>query len=111
MDEGGCGMENERAIIGGREYRLMKLLPSLDGEGQYVLCAGEEGGRFICPEEFWTPHLARPAQGGGVCAGSSAQEKIALFLSLFCGRENVCAQRYYSLKTGKSSYVPLCRNE
>ena len=92
----------------GHAYRLIKLLPSLDGEGQYVLCADGEGGQYVCPESLWP---RQPAQSGGVSADSSAQEKIALFLSLFRGREDVCARRYYSLKTGKSGYVPLCRNE
>ena len=101
-------MWNESAVIGGHAYRLIKLLPSLDGEGQYVLCADGEGGQYVCPESLWP---RQPAQSGGVCADSSAQEKIALFLSLFRGREDVCARRYYSLKTGKSGYVPLCRNE
>ncbi len=104
-------MENERAIIGGREYRLVKLLPSVEDGRKYVLCADGEGGQHVCPEELWPRHAPRPAQGGGVGANSSAQEKIALFLSLFRGREDVCARRYYSLKTGKSGYVPLCRNE
>lgn len=53
----------------------------------------------------------QPAQATCVDANSSAQEKIELFLSLFRGREDIYARRYYSLKTGKSGYVPACKNE
>ena len=42
---------------------------------------------------------------------SPAQEKIALFHSLFCGREDVFARRWQSAKTGKSGYSPACGNE
>lgn len=104
-------MRGETAVIGGREYRLVRLLPSVEDGRKYVLCADGEGGQYICPESLWPRRETRPAQGGEVCAASSAQEKIALFLSLFRGREDVCARRYYSLKTGKSGYVPLCGNE
>jgi superfamily II DNA or RNA helicase len=37
--------------------------------------------------------------------------KIALFRSLFRGREDVYAKRFESRKTGKSGYQPACRNE
>ena len=42
---------------------------------------------------------------------SSPQEKIALFRSLFRGREDVFALRWHSAKTGKSGYSPSCGNE
>lgn len=41
----------------------------------------------------------------------SAQEKIFLFASLFRGRTDVFARRWYSTSTGKSGYQPVCRNE
>ena len=41
----------------------------------------------------------------------SPQEKIALFRSLFSGREDVFARRWQSAKTGKSGYSPVCSNE
>ena len=41
----------------------------------------------------------------------SPQEKIALFRSLFCGREDVFARRWQSAKSGKSGYSPVCSNE
>jgi superfamily II DNA or RNA helicase len=42
---------------------------------------------------------------------SSPEIKIALFRSLFRGREDVYAKRFESKKTGKSGYQPACRNE
>ncbi len=42
---------------------------------------------------------------------SSSDEKIALFRSLFRGREDVYPRRFESRKTGKSGYAPACANE
>ncbi|MDL1976111.1 MAG: DEAD/DEAH box helicase [Deltaproteobacteria bacterium] len=42
---------------------------------------------------------------------SSQDDKIALFRSLFKGREDVFPKRFESAKTGKKGYQPCCRNE
>jgi superfamily II DNA or RNA helicase/very-short-patch-repair endonuclease len=42
---------------------------------------------------------------------SSPRHKIALFRSLFRGREDVYPRRFESRKTGKSGYSPACANE
>lgn len=42
---------------------------------------------------------------------SPEKEKIALFLSLFRGREDVFARRFESARSGKNGYQPSCRNE
>ena len=42
---------------------------------------------------------------------SSSAAKIALFRSLFRGREDVYPRRFESRKTGKSGYAPACANE
>ena len=42
---------------------------------------------------------------------TSQKERIALFRSLFRGREDVFPRRFESKKTGKSGYQPVCRNE
>ncbi|GMO22081.1 MAG: hypothetical protein Ta2B_00990 [Termitinemataceae bacterium] len=42
---------------------------------------------------------------------SHPSEKIALFRSLFKGREDIYAKRFESKKTGKSGYQPVCKNE
>lgn len=42
---------------------------------------------------------------------SSSQAKIALFRSLFRGRDDVYPRRFESRKTGKAGYAPACANE
>src|SRR5882724_9368639 len=42
---------------------------------------------------------------------SSSQAKIALFRSLFRGRDDVYPRRFESRKTGRSGYAPACANE
>ncbi len=42
---------------------------------------------------------------------STSSAKIALFRSLFRGREDVYPRRFESRKTGKSGYAPACANE
>ena len=41
----------------------------------------------------------------------SLQEKIDLFCSLFKGRDDVFARRWYSKTSGKAGYQPVCQNE
>ncbi|SFK78371.1 hypothetical protein SAMN05216357_10626 [Porphyromonadaceae bacterium KH3CP3RA] len=41
----------------------------------------------------------------------SLETKVALFRSLFKGREDVFARRWYSKTNGKSGYQPVCLNE
>jgi len=42
---------------------------------------------------------------------SPTDKKIDLFMSLFRGREDVYAKRWYSVKSEKSGYSPVCLNE
>jgi superfamily II DNA or RNA helicase/very-short-patch-repair endonuclease len=42
---------------------------------------------------------------------ASAEAKIALFRSLFRGRDDVYPRRFESRKSGKSGYAPACSNE
>ncbi len=42
---------------------------------------------------------------------STPEAKIALFRSLFRGREDIYPRRFASRKTGKSGYAPACANE
>ena len=43
--------------------------------------------------------------------GSSPEQKIALFRSLFRGRDDVYPRRFESRATGKTGYSPVCANE
>ena len=47
----------------------------------------------------------------GINYHSPAVEKIALFRSLFKGREDVYAKRWENKKKGTSGYQPVCQNE
>jgi len=42
---------------------------------------------------------------------SAPESKIALFRSLFRGRDDVYPRRFESRKTGKCGYQPACANE
>ena len=56
-----------------------------------------------------SPERARDI--GPVTSSSRPLEKVALFRSLFRGREDIYALRWESLKTGKSGYQPVCKND
>jgi superfamily II DNA or RNA helicase len=49
--------------------------------------------------------------GARVAAASSTEEKIALFRTLFRGREEVFPRRWENARSGKAGYSPVCRNE
>ncbi len=53
----------------------------------------------------------RPSPAGPVTGRSSARDKIALFRSLFHGREDVYPKRWENAGAGKSGYAPVCANE
>lgn len=52
-----------------------------------------------------------PAKLPSVTNQASPEAKIALFRSLFRGREDVYPRRFESLKTDRHGYAPVCRNE
>jgi len=50
-------------------------------------------------------------ESGLVHQRSPSEAKIALFRSLFRGRDDVYPRRFESRRTGKSGYQPVCANE
>ena len=58
-----------------------------------------------------TPVRLADLAHGGVNQRSPAEAKIALFRSLFRGREDVYPRRFESRKTGRAGYSPVCGNE
>ena len=52
-----------------------------------------------------------PLDEAPVTASSSPAEKIALFRSLFRGREDVYPKRWSNPRSGRSGYAPACANE
>lgn len=102
---------DKKVIIDGHIFQTTERLPSLTGNGWFVLCVDDLGRQYVCTEEVWNG-LAQPMEAPPtVHTGSTPQEKIALFLSLFRGRGDVFARRYFSPKSEKSGYVPACKNE
>ena len=99
---------NQTALFSGLTYRLLEMIQGLD-DANYVLCESENGERFVCPLDRWEAAALAPTTK--VHSKSSSQEKIALFLELFRGREDVYAKRWYNYKSQKSGYSPAFRNE
>jgi superfamily II DNA or RNA helicase/very-short-patch-repair endonuclease len=62
---------------------------------------------FESSKQTPSPHPA----SGRISQHSSPAEKIALFRSLFRGREDVYPVRFESRKTGRAGYQPACANE
>ncbi len=58
-----------------------------------------------------SPAAVETEATNGINKYSSSKDKIALFRSLFKGREDVFARRWYSKTTDKSGYQPVCANE
>ena len=102
---------NRKAIINGREYTLLEIVPSLDGGQALLLCEDKNGKRATCSESLWCSCALTDVYFTPVHAHSSSQEKIEYFLSVFKGREDVYARRYHSTTTGKTGYTPVCKNE
>ena len=100
---------NPKTIINGKEYRFIKTVKELTTDRIAVLCEDEHGCSFICNAEMWQGSAEKHKTAFNKYA--SPNQKIKLFKSLFIGREDVCAKRFFNTKTGKSGYVPACANE
>ena len=55
--------------------------------------------------------IPNPFPNATVTRKSKPDEKISLFMSLFRGREDVYAKRWFSVKHNRGSYSPVCLNE
>ena len=102
---------HEKVLMNGRIYTFLEQLPSLEQADAFILCANDQGEKYVCSEQFWNDHALPAIPAAPVCSKSSAQEKINFFLSMFKGRENLYARRYHSTKSGKSGYTPVCKHE
>jgi superfamily II DNA or RNA helicase len=88
--------ERELAELNARREELLGQLAELQRE-KALLFDGHES-----PPQSRLPSVTNQ---------SSPEAKIALFRSLFRGREDVYARRFESVKTGKKGYQPVCSNE
>lgn len=62
-------------------------------------------------EQAQARERAKQSAPAAVTMASPTAAKIALFRSLFRGREDVLPRRWENSKTGKAGYAPMCRNE
>ena len=92
-----AAIEGELQRLDAHRAELLAQVASLKQERAAVLEAQVVGDPLALP--------------GAVTSRSSQEAKVALFRSLFRGREDVYARRFESLKTGKKGYQPVCRNE
>src|SRR5262245_57889164 len=88
---------------------LQNRLAELDRERASVLAALEQSKqrRIVGAQPMPTSQIADVAS---VTALSNA-EKVALFRSLFRGRDDVFPRRWENPKAGKTGYAPVCNNE
>jgi hypothetical protein len=86
---------------------LQKRLVELDRERDSILA---DIAKLEQRDRTPSPATITSAQSAPT-ATLSNEEKIALFRSLFRGRDDVFPRRWENQKTGKSGYSPVCRNE
>ena len=79
----------------------MQLIPRLSGNGQEVLLRKGDGSLLVCTEDEWNALNNKDAM--------TPEQKVVLFMSLFKGRDDICARRFEG--SGKSGYAPICENE
>lgn len=89
--------EGELMQLSDRRAKLIKRITELQQEKRSLI-----HGMGASPQTVGLP---------SVTDQSSQDTKIALFRSLFRGREDVYARRFENLKTGKKGYWPVRRNE
>ena len=70
---------------------------------------GRKVKRFTHEDDITPESSAEPLIG--IHNYSQPDEKVALFLSLFAGRDDVLAKRWENAKKGSAGYVPVCNNE
>lgn len=91
-------MTVNRSRISGKIFTFVENVPSLDGNESFVLCRDESGNKYFCQPENWEAGAIQDSLPDGfhstVTGNSPTQEKLDLFLSLFHGREDVCANGY-----------------
>ena len=89
---------------------LQDRLAELDRERASVFAALEQLKQRPTVEMQSTPTSQMADVVAGAAALSNA-EKVALFRSLFRGRDDVFPRRWENAKTGKAGYAPACHNE
>ncbi|MCC6887498.1 MAG: hypothetical protein IT536_03100 [Hyphomicrobiales bacterium] len=100
------------AVDGSPDKKIVNLqcrLAELDRERAIVLSALEQLKQRRMIEAQATP-TSQIVSGASPTVLSNAQ-KVALFHSLFRGRDDVFPRRWENAKTSKAGYAPACHNE
>jgi len=108
------GNASKYALIGGEEVTLLESIPhAFTGE---VVCVFEDGSgnRHFVSKEEWDAGAEEFAHYASeshlVTSESAGRDKIALFRSLFKGRDDVYAHGF-AKRDGGIGYSPACANE
>ena len=89
----------------GEAERIRERLARLDAERAEL----EQRLAELACARLAVPELAR--HRGEIANRSPTRDKIALFRSLFAGREDVYPKRWENAGKGKAGYAPVCANE
>ncbi len=108
------------ALLAGDLYVCVKAVePAIAGEGERIVLCCAEGAPADAPARYvfetqWLAAATEFAEGarqsGIVTSQGSTQEKLALYRSLFRGRQDVHAHGYRK-RDGGIAYAPACVNE
>lgn len=103
------------AFVDGVERRLVEVVPHVTSGECACVFETPDGARRYALESEWLNgvELFREVsrERGIVTSQSPDADKIALFRSLFRGREDVCAHGYLDKRKGKIGYAPMCAND
>ena len=89
----------------GEAERIRERLARLDAERAEL----EQRLAELACARLPVPEIAR--HRGQIANRSPTRDKIALFRSLFAGREDVYPRRWENVGKGKAGYAPVCANE
>ncbi len=91
---------NQVAIISGKKYKYVNKIDNIITNETAVLCKDECGNFYYCDIDEWTKNESVEVKSSDkdktkINKFSTPQEKIDLYKSLFSGRVDVYAKRYY----------------
>ena len=91
---------------------IMRRLHELEEENKRLKSLlAEHGIPFEACAHDRSSAVAMALQPSVPAVNLSLKEKVELFRSIFKGREDVFAKRWYSETTKKSGYQPVCERE
>jgi superfamily II DNA or RNA helicase len=90
-------------LVDGREIMMIKEIPSLSENHQYLLVEDNQGQRFITTKQELDALLSKRKL--------SNSEKLDLFMSYFRGRPDVVAEWYPKQGAPKGGYGPACQRK